>query len=348
MSDQTSTSPLPRILRSLGVGDRGLASATPLTGGTYNTVTRVTLTDGRDWVVKTPPPHSGGLRYERNLLVNEATFYTAAAQAGIRGSVIPHVVHSEPDPTAPTGAYLVMTACPGRPWYELDAAEDAGDKARLRDEARLRTELGCLVGRLHTITGSGGFGYPAAPFGPPAATWRTAFTAMTEAVLADAVTYRAPLPYPVDRIRTVLAHAAPVLDDVTRPALVHFDLWQGNLLVTGEPGARAVGGIIDGERMFWGDPVADFVSLALFGELEEDREFLTGYAEGSGRAVEFSDSVRLRLALYRSYLYLIMLVETVPRGVGSEAAEETRQLVAPHLVAALDAVSRAANARSGG
>ncbi|MFJ9640996.1 phosphotransferase family protein [Streptomyces sp. NPDC101178] len=338
MSDQ----PLPRILRSLGVGDRDLASATPLTGGTYNTVTRVTLTDGRDWVVKTPPPHSGGLRYERNLLVNEATFYTAAAQAGIRGPVIPRVVRSEPDPTAPTGAYLVMTACPGRPWHELDASEDAGD------EARLRTELGCLVGRLHAITGSGGFGYPAAPFGPPAAAWRTAFTAMTEAVLADAVTYRAPLPYPVDHIRTVLAQAAPVLGDVTRPALVHFDLWQGNLLVTGEPGARAVGGIIDGERMFWGDPVADFVSLALFGELEEDREFLAGYAEGSGLAVEFSDSVRLRLALYRSYLNLIMLVETVPRDVGPEAAEETRRLVAPHLVAALDAVSRAANARSGG
>ncbi|MEW1632005.1 phosphotransferase [Streptomyces sp. NPDC089173] len=212
MSDPTSASPLPRILRALGVDGRDLASSTPLTGGTYNTVTRVTLTDGRDWVVKVPPPHSGGLRYERDLLVNGATFSTAAAKAGIGGPAIPRLVHSEPDPTAPTGAYLVMTACPGCPWHELDAVEDAGD------EARLRTELGFLIGRLHTTTGPGGFGCPAAPFGPPAATWRTAFTAMTEAVLADAVTYRAPLPYPVDRIRTVLAHAAPVLDAVSRAA----------------------------------------------------------------------------------------------------------------------------------
>lgn len=114
--------------------------------------------------------------------------------------------------------------------------------------------------------------------------------------------------------------------------------------MAGEPGARSIGGVIDGERMFWGDPVADFVSLALFGELEEDGDFLAGYAEGSGQTLEFSESVRLRLALYRSYLYLIMLVETVPRGLGPEAAEETRQLVAPHLVAALDAVSRRTSA----
>ncbi|MDX3379097.1 aminoglycoside phosphotransferase family protein [Streptomyces sp. ME02-6991-2A] len=340
MSQQTPAAPLPRILRALGVTDRDLASCTPLTGGTYNTVTRVTLTDGRDWVVKTPPPYSAGLRYERDLLVNEVTFYTAAAQAG--GPAVPHVVHSEPDPTAPTGAYLVMTARPGRPWHEVDWAEGA------HDEARLRAELGRIVGRLRTVTGPGGFGYPAAPLGPPAASWRTAFTAMTEAVLADAGTYRAPLPYPVDHIRTVLARAAPVLDDVTRPVLVHFDLWQGNLLVTGEPGARSIGGVIDGERMFWGDPVADFVSLALFGELEEDGDFLAGYAESLGGRLEFSDSVRLRLALYRSYLYLIMLVETVPRGVGKEAAAETRELVEPHLVAALDAVSRRASARSDG
>ncbi|WP_097880526.1 phosphotransferase family protein [Streptomyces sp. st140] len=333
MSDQApAASPLPRVLDALGVGERDIASIAPLAGGTYNTVTRVTLADGRDWVVKTPPPHTAALRYERDLLVNEVAFYTAAARAG--GPAIPRVVRSETDPAAPTGAYLVMTARPGRPWHEVSPTADDGD------EPRLRAELGRIVGQLHGATGAdpSGFGYPAEPFGPLAPTWRTAFTAMTEAVLADAETYRARLPYPVGDIRTLLAGAAPVLDEVTRPALVHFDLWQGNLLVTGEPGARTIGGVIDGERMFWGDPVADFVSLALFGDIERDRDFLAGYAEGSGKSVEFTDALRTRYALYRSYLYLIMLVETVPRGVGPEAADETWELVAPHLVDALDAV----------
>ncbi|NED06634.1 aminoglycoside phosphotransferase family protein [Streptomyces sp. SID6648] len=324
--------PLPRVLDALGVGERDIAAVAPLTGGTYNTVTRVTLTDGRDWVVKTPPPHTAALRYERDLLVNEVAFYTAAARAG--GPAIPRVVRSETDPAAPTGAYLVMTARPGRPWHEVAPTADDGD------EPRLRSELGRIVGQLHSVTGAAtsGFGYPAEPFGHLAPTWRTAFTAMTEAVLADAEIYRARLPYPVGHIRTVLTGSAPVLDEVTRPALVHFDLWPGNLLVTGEPGARTIGGVIDGERMFWGDPVADFVSLALFGDIERDRDFLAGYAEARGRELKFTDALRTRYALYRSYLYLIMLVETVPRAVGSEAAEQTWELVAPHLVDALESI----------
>ncbi|MFK4263794.1 hypothetical protein [Streptomyces milbemycinicus] len=65
--------------------------------------------------------------------------------------------------------------------------------------------------------------------------------------------------------------------------------------------------------MFWGDPVADFVSLALLGNVEDDADFLSGYAAVAGPP-RFDGSVRLRLALYRASLYLIMLVEAVPRG----------------------------------
>lgn len=325
------------VLRTVGIPESAVASCEPLAGGTYNTVTRVTLRDGRDWVVKIPPLHTTGMSYEQRLLVNEIAFYEAAADVG--DGTIPQVVHSELDSRAPAGAYVVMTACPGRPWHEI--ADELSDG----EERRLRTELGRIVGRLHTVRGPAGFGYPAEPLGPLSPSWREAFTAMTDAVLRDAETYRARLPRPVAEIRAVLAAASYVLDEVTEPALVHFDLWQGNLLVTGEPGARSIGGIIDGERMFWGDPVADFVSTALLGDLEEDKEFLAGYASVTGGPVGFSASVRLRLALYRSYLYLIMLTETVPRGTPAEALEWTWTKVAPGLVAALDEVESAPRSR---
>nr|WP_307128894.1 aminoglycoside phosphotransferase family protein [Streptomyces sp. B1I3] len=332
------------VLAALGVTEDDIASRRPLTGGTYNTVTRVTLADGRVWVVKVPPRHDPGMSYERRLLVNEVTFYAAAAgegghALGADGGRIPRVVHSEVDPGAPTGPYVVMTACPGRPWSDM-AGELTGD-----EERALRTELGRIVGRLHTVTGRAGFGYPAEPFGPLSPTWREAFTAMTEAVLADAGTYGAGLPRPVEEIRALLAAAAPVLDEVTRPALVHFDLWQGNLLVTGGPGARRIGGVVDGERMFWGDPVAELVSTSLFGDPEADHDFLAGYADAAGGPLAFTPSVRLRLALYRSYLYLIMLIETVPRGVPADALEWTSAEVAPRLSAALAEVESASHPR---
>ncbi|MFD0431715.1 phosphotransferase family protein [Streptomyces zhihengii] len=157
---------------------------------------------------------------------------------------------------------------------------------------------------------------------------------MTDALLADAGRHLPEPPLPLDRIRRRFAAARPVLDDVTRPALVHFDLWQGNLLVDGPPGRRVLSGIVDGERMFWGDPVADFVSLALFEDIGDDADFLAGYAQAGGPAV-LDDPARLRLALYRAYLYLIMLVEAGPRGYGTEQRAWLRGTVEPLFTAAL-------------
>ncbi|WP_405685785.1 phosphotransferase family protein [Streptomyces sp. NBC_00057] len=337
-SDDTTAA----VLRSVGVTKDLIATVAPLVGGTFNAVTRVTLIDGSDWVVKIPPPPTDGtlMSYERDLLVNEVEFYTCAGES----AAVPRVLHSELDPDAPTGPYVIMSACPGRPWHDIAGA--AGDRVLSDDEERrLRNELGRIVARLHSVTGPGGFGYPARALGPLAPTWRQAFTAMTDAVLADADTYRARLPRSTADIRALITAASPVLDDVTRPALVHFDLWQGNLLVDGEPGTCTIGGIIDGERMFWGDPVADFVSLALFANMEEDEDFLAGYGSGSGQPLVFDASVRLRLALYRCYLYLIMLVETVPRRAPQEHLDWTWKEVGPQLESALGDVESALRAR---
>ncbi|MCX2926646.1 phosphotransferase family protein [Streptomyces sp. NEAU-W12] len=326
------------LLASVSITPADVAECAPLTGGTYNSLLRVVLRDGRRWVVKRPPSAGSGptgsgptLRYEHNLLHGETEYYGAVRD--VPGIPVPRLIHAESDGEPPVVSGLVMTECPGVPWHEADASLTPGERARLREE------LGGAVARLHTVTGPE-FGYPARPFGPPAADWGRTFTAMTTAVLDDAVRYGAHLPRPVARVREVLAAAADVLADVTRPVLVHFDLWQGNLLIDGAPGARTLSGVIDAERMFWGDPVAEFVSLALFGDIEQDDAFLAGYAAAGGNAT-FTDSVRLRLHLYRCYLYLIMLVEVVPRRCSPEQRAWTRQHVGGHLVAGLDAVASA-------
>ncbi|HSX96021.1 MAG TPA: phosphotransferase, partial [Streptomyces sp.] len=146
--------------------------------------------------------------------------------------------------------------------------------------------------------------------------------------------FRAWLPLPVDEVARTARAAYDALDEVTVPRLVHFDLWQGNILVERGQSPR-VGGLIDGERMFWGDPVADFASLALLGDIRQDADFLTGYREAGGEA-GFTPSVRRRYALYRSYLYLIMLAEAVPRALDDGHLAWRREAVAPQLTAALE------------
>ncbi|MFE4052540.1 phosphotransferase family protein [Streptomyces sp. YIM B13518] len=313
-----------RVLAGAGLPPDALTGVRPLSGGTYNTVEELSLADGGRYVLKVPPaPSVPGLRHERRLLVSEADFCAGAAEAGVPA---PRAVSVGGDTSVP---YLLMTACPGEPWTEAEPADG--------ERAGLRTELGRQVARLHRVTGPG-FGYPSGALGPLAPDWRTAFAAMTDAVLADARDYGARLPRPVDEVAAVLRAAAGVLDEVTVPALVHFDLWPGNILVERPAAGEArIGGLVDGERMFWGDPLADFVSLALLGDIRTDRAFLAGYGEAGGRAV-FDTAARVRLALYRAYLYLIMITETVPRAVGDEHERRVRGTVAPELTAALDEI----------
>ncbi|MEW2614447.1 aminoglycoside phosphotransferase family protein [Streptomyces sp. NPDC047880] len=309
------------VLAAAGLDPGRLARLAPLSGGTYNTVEELRLTDGSRYVLKIPPGAAvPGLRHERRLLVSEAEFCRRAALAGVPG----------PRKVLAGDHFLLMTAVPGDPW-----------DGTLTDpeQTALRTELGRHVARLHEVTGPG-HGYPSGALGPLARDWRTAYTAMFDAVLDDARRYGARLPRPVDAVARIAASAYGALDEVTRPRLVHFDLWRGNILVDRADGRARIGGLIDGERMFWGDPLADFVSLALLGDIRKDEEFLAGYREAGGRA-RFDPPARRRLALYRAYLYLIMLTETVPREAGAEQQRWVQETVAPELVAALDEIAEA-------
>ncbi|MEV4312524.1 aminoglycoside phosphotransferase family protein [Actinocrispum sp. NPDC049592] len=247
-----------------------------LTEASYNTVYRI-RTNGQGRILKVAPdPTAPGLAHEHDLIRTEAMFYTQA-----KGRIpVPEVIHADDE-------HLLMTELPGHNWFGRDEP----------NHAELRRELGAIVAKLHTIEGET-FGYPQQP---PKATWREAFTGMLEDVLNDAERYGVDLP----EIKDSLGKNAHLLDAIRKPVLVHFDLWPGNILIHD----NRISGLVDGERAFWGDPAAEFVSLSLFGDIEDDKDFLEGYGNP-----EFTVDTRRRIALYRTYLYLIMIVETVPRG----------------------------------
>jgi aminoglycoside phosphotransferase (APT) family kinase protein len=293
---------LRRVLELSDVDSERLVSAGELTEASYNTVYRLKFADGQGLVLKVAPdPQAPGLTHEHDLIRTEAMFYRAT-----RGLIpVPEVVYADDE-------YLLMTECPGDNWF--------GQREQITVREPLREELGRIVAELHKVTGTG-FGYPQNPL---VSTWRAAFTGMMTDVLNDAERYQVPLP--VDGIRELVANRADLLDAVRTPVLVHFDLWDGNILID----HGRISGLVDGERAFWGDPAAEFVSLSLFGDIEDDQAFLAGYG-----GAEFDRDTRLRIALYRSYLYLLMIVEGTPRGYEGEHHEQvmgwTRRLLTAQL-----------------
>lgn len=287
---------LDMLLRFASIDPAQVRSYDELTGGTFNTVYRIGLPDG-DLILKlTPGPATRLLSYEHALIRTETEFYTAA-----RGNApVPEVVHAGTN-------FLLMTAIPGTTWNSQAIAGE--------ERARLRKDLGRMVAGLHEVTGTA-FGYPQKGL---TSTWGAAFLAMMDDLLADAATYDVQLPRPAEAIRQLVLDRLPLLDAVRTPTLVHFDLWDGNILV--ENGRIA--GLIDGERAFWGDPVAEFVSLSLFGTVDD--ELLSGYGSLD----------QTLLPLYRVYLYLIMTIEVVPRGYEGPEHEQLARLVNQHLLTEL-------------
>jgi aminoglycoside phosphotransferase (APT) family kinase protein len=281
--------------RALGVG---VSSATELTDGFANAVWRLALLDGREAILKlSPPPELEQLSYERDLLRTEAMVYGLAGPAGVP---VPELLRAGFGDPVLGGDYLILSALDGVSWNQANPAE--------ADQRALRRELGGHLARLNAITGDV-YGYPYA--GLTGGTWREAFLTMTGAVLADAGRYATPLPRPVPEIAAAIEAGAGALDEVTTPCLVHFDVWPGNVFLTRDETPR-IQAIIDHERAFWGDPLADFVTPTIFGELDESDPIVAGYRDAGG-VVEFTGPARTRMTLYRLYLALILLVENGPR-----------------------------------
>jgi aminoglycoside phosphotransferase (APT) family kinase protein len=290
---------LDAVLSESGVAPGLVAQWDQLREATFNTAYRIRLADGRGLVLKVAPdPAIPVLAYEHGIMRTEAMFYRSAD-----GVVpVPFVVHAGFSRTVVDSDFLLMSELPGENWYTLGAKIGAPEKTRLR------RELGQIVARLHMITGKE-FGYPQGKRFPR---WRAAFLSMFDAVLADSERFCVPLPRPVEQLRKLARRHADVLEAVETPVLVHFDLWAGNILLH----EGLISGLVDAERAFWGDPVAEMVSVALFADIEQDHAFLDGYRAGGG-SITFDHGTRTRLALYRCYLYLIKLVEGVPRGYAS-------------------------------
>ncbi|SNX62647.1 fructosamine-3-kinase [Streptomyces sp. TLI_55] len=293
-----SPADLDALLRSsAGIGGRPEAE---LTDGCYNTAYRVRLDDGRPAIVKlAPPPEVPVLRYERGIMATEAMVYRRLAELPEGQVPGPELLHADDE-------FLMVSLLDGTPWDKVATTLSPAATGTLR------RELGAVTARLNTLVSEDGrFGYPAARSGLSAPDWRTAFTAMVDALLEDAAHWNSELPEEPDTIRKLVAEGGYALDEVTEPRLVHFDLWPGNVFVNGGDHLR-ITGVIDHERAFWGDPAAELISLAFGGDVTPDSDVVTGYVEAGG-TLDFTSALRHRLALYQLYLGLILVVEDGPR-----------------------------------
>jgi aminoglycoside phosphotransferase (APT) family kinase protein len=271
------------------------------TDGFFNAAHALDLADGRRLVVKVAPDRNLKLlRYEVDLMATEIECFERAIAAGVP---MPRLWHGDPE-----GGLMIIDRLAGHSLPKV--RDDIPEDRRLA----LRREIGAMGARFARATGER-FGYPRRSGRTASDTWGGSFLAMVGDVLADIAEQDLALPLPTEEVAALFAAERDLLDEVDRPALVHFDLWDGNIFVERTETGWSVEAFIDGERAFYGDPIAELVSLQLIPE-DEFPAVLDGFL---GRGLTAGEE--RRLALYRMYLMLILIAECGVRGFDAELTE---------------------------
>lgn len=292
-----------------------IAAYHELTGGMFNAAYRVDLADGSVCVLKAaPPPDVRVLRYERDILRTEVdVLRLVKARTAMPAPTV--LFHDESCDLLPSACFA-MEFIFGEPMNRLRPGLSQ------KDQRHIDRACGGYLRQMNAINGEA-FGL-FMPLAPRFNTWRDAFDRLLKDVLVDGeeAGVELPLGY-VDMLALARQHYT-ALDEVTRPSLVHWDLWDGNIFIN--PLTCQVSGLIDFERALWADPLME-VNFSLFAFNEA---FLEGYLQdgwgipggnsGSTSSLYYdfkyepvNKTQKTRRLLYDLYLFLIMVIECAYR-----------------------------------
>lgn len=284
-----------------------LLAVEPIEHGWYNAGYRVDLAGSgppRTFLKVAPMPSVPVLRYEDSLMHAEAATLDRLAASGITQT--PAVEARD------FSRRIVPADCLFLEWRDGMMLSEAMPSMTSAERLRVRRQIGAVLGASHRIDAQQ-FGY-AGRQELQAKSWPEAFGKMVDALLADAAEFDASLPAPKEDIAASFTAASHLIESVREPRLTHFDLWDKNILVKQDARGWGLSAILDWERGFYGDPLADVFSATLTSTQEERQALLTA-AGLEDRGPEDEINAR-RAALYRAYLWLVMIVEAPSRGFG--------------------------------
>ena len=264
-----------------------------LTGGLFNTTYLVDTAHCGKVVLRMGPVNRHLLMpFEHHLMESEAQVYDLLAQRGVAASEILAVDLSK---TVVDRDFMFVRYLPSRAMSECDLAGE--------DRERVCRAIGEAAGRMHEICADRFGRVAAVSHGRGHARWSDALYADLlewETVAAPAEIFPGEAH---EEIRRLFRAAAPVLDEITSPQLVHMDLWLGNVLIRTDTPRPEFGAIIDADRALWGDPMYEFSSIRW---AYREPAFWEGYGKGpaQGKNAEIRRAVyTLHNLLLNTYVY---------------------------------------------
>ncbi|MFX1534406.1 MAG: phosphotransferase family protein [Promethearchaeota archaeon] len=290
-------------------GDAKIGKIEELTDGWFNTAYSIELVDrGQEVVLKvSPPPEIRILTYEKEIMQTEVQVCKLLRN---RTKIpVPKILGYNFNQDIINRDYMIMNKFNGVPWNKIK------DKLNQQQNDSLKYEMGIHAANINSIKGDH-FGYFTDSHKSYNTTWKDTFLNMVKNVLADGIELNTKLPKAREDIMNIIEEKAERLNQIRIPQLVHWDLWEGNIFIIKNDGGYTIEGITDCERALWGDPFIEYE----FMYIPNNRSFLSGYEEVSGKKFNYTTDVQHRRLMYNIYLFLIMVTETKSRGYHGKKA----------------------------
>ncbi len=275
-------------------GITGITQIAPLGDGEFNAAFRVETPD-KVYVLKVAPQESAPvLHYEQGMMHSEVYWYEQIhAHTDL---AVPEVIASDFTHRDLGSGCFIMEYLDAQPLYKFSFTDEEYRAVQERKIAML-TEI-------HRVQGER-FGYPQLGLQD---TWYAAIRGMAEALVQDCEAMGRKTP-DGRKFLTLIDRHREILEKVPC-RMVNFDLWDSNVLY-------ADGKLywIDPVRSFYGDPIADFITLGKGQKtpLDEKTEEIAIYNRTASEQIRAGREECIRYAVAVAYLALIEEVERYVR-----------------------------------
>ena len=228
-----------------------IESVQELGGGTFNETYLVELAGKTKVILRVAPPPLADIYWDDVALMRREhhilPFFASIA------TLMPKIIMTDFTHQVVERDYVFQTYIEGERWSDIE------DELTPDENTELWRQCGKIVKQMHKTAGEQ-FGHPQP--GRQFSRWSEMISDRLARIAESMLAYQLEA-----TAFTAISDAAntniSLLDEIDTPHLLHGDLWTFNLIVRRDNDNPIITGVLDAERAWWGDPMADWIMFLL-------------------------------------------------------------------------------------
>jgi aminoglycoside phosphotransferase (APT) family kinase protein/SAM-dependent methyltransferase len=275
-----------------------------LGGGTFNSTYLIKFKNNSKVILRVAPPQTADTFWDHMALMRREhhlqPFFAPIA------TLMPRTIMADFTHQVVERDYIFQTFIEGEWWDEIEG------ELTLEENLALWRQFGRVVRKLHDTTDeSFGWPFPGSQF----ASWSEVVLDRFGRIIQSMVENQLEAADVITISNMARTHSS-LLDEIKQPRLLHGDLWSFNVLVSRDEGEPNIVGILDADRAWWGDPMADWTMFLLSIRRDEPewQQPQTAFWEGYGGVSKSSNATLFREKIYQGMHFGVIVLWYAEKG----------------------------------